>query len=83
MIRRAVVVLVVAASVAGCGVSVEDRPRPLDTSSRQRPTIPSVSTRPAPTTEPSTPPSTQSSTHSPTQPSTSPTTTTTQPGPAG
>jgi hypothetical protein len=50
VIRRALAAVVVLASVAGCGVSTEDRPRPLDNSTRPRTTIPSVSTHPAPTT---------------------------------
>jgi hypothetical protein len=50
VIRRALAAVVVLASVAGCGVSTEDRPRPLDNYTRPRTTIPSVSTHPAPTT---------------------------------
>lgn len=58
MMRRAVAVLVVLAGVAGCGVSSEDRPQPIgSTTSVRTSTVPSATTSPEPaTTSPTTSP---------------------------
>lgn len=64
MIRRLAVAAVLLVAVAGCGVSAEDEPRPIDdTLIRQPPSTPTVATRPVTTTTP--PPSSTPSQSSP------------------
>lgn len=59
MTRRILAALLVAASLAGCGVSTEDEPRRIDgTLVRRPPATPTVSTRPVTTTTTTVPPTT-------------------------
>lgn len=49
----AIAAFLAAMLVAGCGVSTEDEPEPMDTTTvRQPPVIPSVDIEPSPTTSP-------------------------------
>ncbi|MGH3880956.1 MAG: hypothetical protein ACRDSK_28360 [Actinophytocola sp.] len=64
MIRRALTAVVLGLLVAGCGVSSEELPQPIESTSIQPPPgTPSVDTSPADpsTTPPMTPPTTPSS----------------------